>query len=110
VGPPGHDRGAVSRLGIHRILSVWSAGARDRPIRLALGDLDECGCVEDTLFALSRLRLGGDASATTRAIASPRDLGHRTRRLAEGRCCEVGRAHPPLVTIEDYDDAPQRKG
>jgi len=39
--------------------------------------------VEDTLFALSRLRLAGDASDTARAIASPRDLGHRTRRLAD---------------------------
>ena len=66
--------------------------------------------VEDTLFALSRLRLAGDASDSTRAIASPRDLGHRIRRLAEGCCCEVGRAHPPLETIEDYDDAPQRNG
>lgn len=66
--------------------------------------------VEHTHFALSRLPLGADASDTTLEIASPRDLGHRIRRLAEGRCCEVGRAHPPLVTIEDYDDAPQRKG
>ena len=66
--------------------------------------------VEDTLFALSRLRLGGDASETIPALASPRDLGYRTRRLAEVRCCEVGRAHPPLVSNEDYDDAPQPKG
>jgi hypothetical protein len=30
VGPPGHYRGAVSRLGTKSILSVWSAGARVR--------------------------------------------------------------------------------
>jgi hypothetical protein len=57
--------------------------------------------------AVFELREPDDSSVRTAAIPSRCDLGHRTRRRANRRC-EVGRVHPLVVTIEGYDDAPQR--
>jgi hypothetical protein len=107
-------RRVSSSIGLLAVYSVtaWTACSRISRCRRPFVGLQPGGdwMSEEwmnTQFSVSRARPTDDASDATRCLPSRRDLGHRTRRGARTPLLQ-GRAHPPVVTIEGYDDAPQR--